>query len=61
MFIPMIAMPDFYGQGVSQFNGRNILKFIKDYKDIYWMYYVEKKHRLVYFFNYCEKMYAEAI
>ena len=35
MFVPTVAMLDPFRQRVPQFNRRNILKFIKDYKGIY--------------------------
>jgi hypothetical protein len=35
MFIPTVAMPDPFRQGVPQFNKKNISRFIKDYKGMY--------------------------
>jgi len=61
VFVLTVAMPDLFRQGVLRFNGRNISRFIKDYKGIYQRYYVGEDRRLICLPNYCEGLYAEAI
>jgi hypothetical protein len=35
VFVPTVAMPDLFRQGVPRFNGKNISRFIKDYEGMY--------------------------
>ena len=61
VFVLTVAMPDPFRQGVPQFNGKNISRFIKDYEGMCRRYYVGEDRRLACLPNYCEDIYAEAI
>jgi len=61
VFVPTVAMPDPFGQGVPRFNGRNISRFIKDYEGMCRRYYVGEGRRLACLPDYCEDIYAEDI
>jgi len=61
VFVPTVAMPDPFRQGVPRFNGRNISRFIKDYEGMCRRYYVGEDRRLTCLPDYCEGLYAEAI
>ena len=61
MFVPTVAIPEPFRQGVPRFNGKNISRFIRDYEGIYRRYYVGDERRLTCLPDYCEDMYAEAI
>ena len=61
VFVPTVAMPDPFRQGVPRFNGKNISRFIRDYKGMCRRYYVGDERRLACLPDYCEDMYAEAI
>ena len=61
MFVPTVAMPDPFRQGVPRFNGKNISRFIRDYEGMCRRYYVGEERRLACLPDYCEDIYAEAI
>ena len=61
MFVPTVAMPDPFGQGVPRLNRKNISRFIKDYEGMCRRYYVGEDRRLACLPDYCEDIYAEAI